>query len=107
MKTPGIKNSNEILNPSDYVQAVVLSSGVTQAFDVPTGAGFVAFAFDNDVWVKYGSTGATVPTSSSTLGSSTPELNPTVRNLSSTLGCTGISIVSDYACKGSLSWFKP
>lgn len=107
MKSPGIGNNNEILTPSDYVQAVILSSGVGQAFDVPAGAGLVAFAFDNAFWVKYGSTAAAVPSTSSTLGSSTPELNPTVRNLSSTQACTGISIISDYATKGSLSWFKP
>lgn len=107
MKTLGVKNSQEILTPSNLTQAVVLSSGVAQAFDVPTGAGFVAFAFDNSFWVKYGSTGALVPSTSSSAGTTSSELNPTARNLSSTLACTGISIVSDYATKGSLSWFAP
>lgn len=107
MKTPGIKNSQEILTPSNYRQSVVLSSGVGQAFDVPAGAGFVAFAMDQNFWVQYGSTGAVVPSSSSTAGSTNSELNPTARNLSSTLACTGISLISDFACKGSLSWYAP
>ena len=107
MKTAGIRNTNEILTPSNFRQSVVLSSGVGQAFDVPTGAGIVAFAFDQPFWVQYGSTGAIVPSSSSTAGSTNSEYSPTVRNLSSTLACTGISLVSDYAAKGSLSWFAP
>jgi len=96
-----------ILTYPDYTQAVVLSSGVAQAFDVPTGMGYCGFSISSDFWVKYGSTGALVPSTSTTLGSSTPELNPTYRNIGSTLSCTGISLVSDYAAKGSINWYKP
>jgi hypothetical protein len=104
MKTLGTRNPTEILSCPNFVQSFVLSSGVAQAFDTPTGAGYVAFSMNSDVWVSYGSTSATVPAASST-GSSGSELNPTVRNIGSTASCTGISIYSDSACKGSLAWF--
>ena len=90
----------------DYVQAVSLSSGVGQAFDIPAGMGYVGFSMNADFWAKYGSTAALVPSTSTTAGSSTPELNPTIRDFGSSLGCTGISLVSDFACKGSLSWYS-
>lgn len=105
-KGTGVPTPSILLTP-DYTQAVVLSSGVNQAFDVPTGMGYVGFSMNNDFWAKYGSTAAVVPSSSSTAGSSTPELNPTYRNFGSTQGCTGISLVSDFATKGSLNWYKP
>jgi len=97
---------NGILATPDYTQPVVLSSGVGQAFDTPTGMAIAAFSMNNDFWVKYGSTGATVPSTSSTAGSSSPELNPTMRFVGSTLSCTGLSIVSDFAAKGSINWYK-
>lgn len=96
-----------ILHAPDYTQAVVLSSGVGQAFDVPAGMGFVGFSLTEDFWVKYGSTAAAVPSTSTTAGTSSPELNPTYRNLSSTAKTTGISIVSDAAAKGSINWYLP
>lgn len=99
--------TDSILGAPDYTQSVVLSSGVAQALDTPAGSGYVNFSFNADVWVKYGSTGALVATTTTTLGSSSSELNPTMRNISSTLSCTGISLVSDFACKGSISWYKP
>ena len=104
MKTFGTRNPTEVLSTPDFVQSVVLTSGVAQAFDTPTDAGFVVFAINSDYWVRYGSTGAVSPTTSST-GASGSELNPTSRNIGSTLACTGISIYSDYACKGSIAWY--
>jgi hypothetical protein len=108
MKTAGIRNTAEILATPDTYTNVVLAAGLAQAFDVPSGAGIVAFSFNTDFWVKYGSTGAQVPTTSqSSASSSGSELNPTIRNFGSTLGCTGISIVSAIAGAGSLCWFEP
>ena len=108
MKTPGIGNTNEILSSPDTYCNVVLAAGVGQAFDVPSGAGIVGFSFNADIWVKYGSTGAQVPTTSQSSASSTgSELNPTIRNIGSTLACTGISVVSAVVAAGSLTWFKP
>jgi hypothetical protein len=104
MKTPGTRNQLEILGAPDFVQSVVLSSGVGQAFDTPTGAGFCSFSMNADYWVRYGSTSAVAPTTSST-GSGGSELNPAMRNITSTASCTGISIYSDYPCKGSIAWF--
>lgn len=75
---------------------------------MPTGCGYVVFSMDADFWVRYGSTGAAVPsTTVATPGSTLAELNPTARNIGSTLQTTGLSIISEYACKGSLSWFRP
>lgn len=108
-KGMGIRNSGEILSFPDYTQAVVLATGSSnaQAFDVPTGMAFACFAFNADVWVKYGSTAVVIPSTSTTAGSSTPELNPTTRNLGSTQSCTGISLASEYVTKGSINWYKP
>lgn len=106
-KGTGVPTPSILASP-DYTQAVILSSGVGQAFDVPTGMGIVGFSMSADFWVKYGSTAAAVPSTSSTAGSSTPELNPTYRNIGSTLNCTGISIISESTgCKGSINWYKP
>lgn len=107
MKAMGINNTDEIMQAPDFVQAVVLASSVGQSFDTPAGAGFVVFSFSDNYWVRYGSTTAGLPSSSSTAGSSTSELNPTARNIGSTASCTGISISSPNAQVGSISWWKP
>lgn len=106
MKNTGGVNATQILASPDVVQSVVLSSGVGQAFDTPAGAGFVAFAADADIWVRYGSTAAVAPTTTTT-GSSGSEFNPTIRNIGSTQTTSGISIYSDSACKGSIAWWRP
>lgn len=108
-KGMGIRNSGEILSFPDFTQAVVLATGSSnaQAFDVPSGMAYCAFAFNADFWVKYGSTAVVIPSTSTTAGSTTPELNPTVRNIGSTQSCTGISIASESVCKGSINWYKP
>jgi len=95
-----------ILTRPDFTQAVVLAAGTGQAFDVPTGMAFVAFSMDTDFWVRYGSTAAAVPSSSTTSGTTNAELNPTTRFVGSTATTSGISIVSAYACNGSMSWYK-
>ncbi len=107
MKALGITNSDEIPQPSNYVQGVVFAAGTGQAFDVPAGAGYVAFSFPSDFWVKFGSTGVVIPTSSTTAGSTSPELNPTARNIGSSAGCTGISLISATTQAGSISWYAP
>ena len=98
-----------ILATPAYIQAVVLATGSSnaQAFDTPAGMGYVGFSMNQDFWVDYGSTAAVIPSSSTTAGSSSPELNPTYRNIGSTLSCTGISIASEYITKGSINWFAP
>lgn len=108
MKTFPVRQG-DILSSPDFVQNVVLAANTGQAFDTPAGARVVVFAMDSDFWVRYGSTNAAIPTSSSTVGSSTwaAELNPTARDIGSTVNTTGISIISASAAKGSLAWFKP
>lgn len=105
-KGPGIP-TNQILQAPDFVQGVVLAAGTAQAFDTPTGMGYALFSFDQDFWVKYGSTAATVPSSSTTSGTTNSELNPTIRNIASTASCTGISLISNFTANGSISWYKP
>jgi hypothetical protein len=103
---PGTKNSAEIIRAPDFVQPVVLASGVGQAFDTPAGMGFVSFAMNTDIFVRYGSTAAAAPSTSST-GSSGSEFNPGIRNISSAQACTGISLIAETSGKGSLQWYKP
>jgi hypothetical protein len=104
MKTLGTRNSGEVIARPDFVQSVVLTSGIGQAFDTPAGAGNVVFSLNADFWVNYGNTAAAAPAASST-GSSGSEFNPNIRNITSTLACTGISIYSDSAAKGSIAWY--
>lgn len=100
--------TNSILVAPDYVQGVVLATGSSnaQAFDVPAGMAYVGFSMNGDFWVSYGSTAATIPGTSTTAGTTTPELNPTFRNLRSTQATTGIAISAEQVTKGSMSWYK-
>ena len=98
-------NPFTVLPTPDYVMPVALSSGVGQTFTPPAGAAAAAFAFNTDFWATYGSTGASSPTTTST-GSTGSELNPTVRNFSSTTLTTGITLYADSPAKGSIAWFK-
>ena len=98
--------AGQILGFPDFVQAVVLVANTGQAFDTPAGMGSVLFSMNADFYARYGSTAAAVPTTSSTAATGS-ELNPTARNIGSSLTTTGISLISESAAKGSLAWFKP
>jgi len=104
-KGTGLPTQSILVRP-DAVQAVVLAAGTGQAFDVPAGMAVVAFSMDQDFWVRYGSTAAAVPSTSSTSLTTNAELNPTVRNVQSTATTSGISLISAVACSGSLGWYK-
>jgi hypothetical protein len=90
-------------------QAVVAVAGTGQAFDVPAGAPLC--------WSSRGSGidylgalrldgNASIPTTSSTPGSSTnAELNPSSRNIGSTLSCTGLSVVSASTGYLTMAWY--
>lgn len=105
MKGTGLTHPFDIISSPDYVGHGVLASSVGQAFDTPTGAGFVVFSSNVDFFVRYGSTAASVPTTSSTGSSTNAELNPTTRNIGSTAACTGISVISANAGIVTMSWF--
>lgn len=105
MKNIGILHPTEILPSPDYVQQCVFVAGTGQAFDVPTGAGYVTFSASVDFWVRYGSTAASIPTTSSTGSSTNAELNPTARNVGSTLSCTGVSVISASTGYLTMNWF--
>lgn len=108
MRGPGVR-TDAVLGKPDFTQGVVLTTGSSnaQAFDTPAGAGYVNFSFNVDLWVNYGSTVLAIPSSTTTAGTSSGELNPAMRNIGSTQACTGIVLASEYAGKGSISWFKP
>lgn len=108
MRGPAIR-TDAVLGKPDFTQPVVLTTGSSNSvvLDVPAGAGFFNLSCNVDVWVSYGSTVANIPSTNSTAGTSTAEFNPTIRNLGSTQSCTGIAIASEFAGKGSISWFKP
>jgi hypothetical protein len=109
MKTLGMLHPTDVLNASDAIGTAVCVAGAAQAFDTPAGAGFVSFSAVSglDFYVAFGSTGASVPTTSSTAGSTANRsvLNPTARNIGSTQSCTGISIVSGGAGIVVMEWF--
>lgn len=98
MKTIGTKNSAEITAFSDFIQQAVLVANTGQAFDMPNAAGQINFTgtVGVDLWVRFGSTAAAIPTTTTTGGSTTNNtvLNPGLRNISSTMNCTGYSVIS-------------
>ncbi len=105
MKPIGTLHPTEILTFPDNVQQCVFVANTGQAFDVPTGTNFVNFSSNVDFFVRYGSTAASIPTTSSTGSSTNAELNPTVRNIGSTLSCTGVSVVSAFAGILTMGWY--
>lgn len=107
MKTSGLLHPTEIIVSPDYVQQAVLVANTGQAFDVPTGAHYCSFAASQsvDFWVRYGSTAASIPTTSSTGSSTNAELNPTARNIGSTAATTGLSVIAGSAGYLTISWY--
>lgn len=105
MKGTGLTHPQDILAIPDYVQQAVLVANTGQAFDVPTGANYVVFGANTDFFARYGSTAASVPTTSSTGSSTNAEMNPTARNVGSTLTTTGLSLVAASAGIVTMSWF--
>lgn len=111
MKTLGMMHPTDIptFGSTDAIGVMVAVAGTAQAFDTPAGVGYVSFSANGgiDYFVAFGSTLAAVPTTSSTPGTtknvSIP--NPDVRNIGSTLSCTGISIVSASTGVISMEWF--
>lgn len=105
MKTLGTLHPTETPTVSDTIQQAVFVANTAQAFDVPPGGCMVAFASDVNFWVRYGSTGASIPTTSSTGGSTNAELNPLQRNVVSTASCTGYSVISPSSGYFTASWY--
>lgn len=104
----GLGDPRVILAAPPLVVWVVLATGSSnaQAFDAPAGRPIANFSFNADVWVSYGTTAAAIPTTTSTASTTAnAELNPSTRNLGSTVACTGISLASEVAAKGSISWY--
>ena len=95
MRPLSVLRPANILQFSDFVETVVLTTS-GQAFDVPAGAGFIAFGNTANFGCLFGSTGVVWPAATST-NSSGCEINPTVRALPSTVDCTGFSVIAPAA----------
>ncbi len=109
MRGIGTRNQAEITAPPDTITQTVFATTAPQAFDIPSGANYVGFSFNGDISVQYGSTKANWPATASSAantGTSNGEINPSIRNIGSTLGTTVISIAPAGACQGSLSWWS-
>lgn len=100
----GLLHPTNIIRAPNYVNVAVLSSGTGQAFDVPAGVQYVTFGADIDFFVKWGSTGASLPSSSLVTGAAA-ELNPTTRNIGSTNATTGLSIIASAAGTVTMGWY--
>jgi hypothetical protein len=98
----GLLHPTDILRYPNRIADAVLVANTAQAFDIPPGAGIVSFGANVDFYVLYGSTGVSVPTTSSTASSTNGELNPTARSIS---GTTGLSLVSPSGGVVTMSFF--
>jgi len=92
------------------VDSFLLTANTAKTITVPTFANSkgeqtpakkCVIAFDHNVWVNW-STAATIP-SGDVIDGTGSELNPTARTLS---GVTSFSIISGFAAKGSITWYR-
>lgn len=93
---------------TDATANLSLTSGLAAQVTVPSGARVASFSFNADIWVSYGATTAAAisPSSNTSAGSTAcAEFNPTIRHIGSTAVTTGISVYSDFTCKGSVSFY--
>lgn len=95
MRPLSVLRPANIIQFSDFVESCLLTTS-QQAFDIPAGAGFVAFGNTANFACLFGSTAVVWPAATST-NSSGAEINPTVRALASTQSCTGFSVIAPVA----------
>ncbi len=105
MRPLSVLRPANIIQNSDYVNTVALTTS-PQAFDIPSGAAFIAFAATVNFAAKFGSTGVTWPTTNVIDGTAS-EINPTVRSINSTATTTGYSVVAAGAGLMSVSFYGP
>lgn len=106
MKGTGLTHPQDIISTPDTVQRAVLAAGTGQAFDIPALGSYVIFGSNVDFLVRWGSTAAAVPTTSSTaVSTDLTELNPTARNVGSTADTTGFSIIAATTGIVTMSWY--
>jgi hypothetical protein len=84
-----------------YINTYELTANVNKAITVPTGAKFILFTANNDIWVKVGGTAA-IPSGDTTDGTGA-ELNPILRYIGSE---TTIGVISESATKISVMCWK-
>lgn len=112
MKTLGVINPTDRYQTySDSVGTLSLAAATGAAVDVPAQAHFLQAQSDAPFWIRYGSTAASIPSSSSTASSTNSEYVPLAamplrRNIGSTLTTTGISIIAPTTGIVSLQWFN-
>lgn len=111
MRTYGaLSPINGIPMPADTFGAVVISSaGAVATFDWPAGVQLAAFSGPMNFWVNWLSTNAAVPSTASagtTVTSGANELNPTIRQVTTSLS-TGYSVSADSSgVIGTAFWRK-
>lgn len=99
-------NGSFALRPPDFTDAKVLAANVAEDITVPTGANsrkasYVNFSSNCDFYANYTTTAA-IPAADIADGTS-PELNPTVRYIGSSV--TTISVISASPCIITLAWY--
>jgi hypothetical protein len=93
------------LAPSDYINIADLVAGTAQTTAVPSNARHVSFSGTGDFWVGYYEDAAATATANS--AGTGLELNPGVRTIGNRDGLIVpvLSLVSNYSCKVSLSYY--
>lgn len=90
----------EGIKPSDTIYSGYLIGGIVQTVTIPTGAEFVLFSYEGNVFANYDNT-ASIPSGTISLGGG--ELNPKIRYIGEN---TTISLISERSTRISLSFFK-
>jgi hypothetical protein len=90
-----------VIFPSKYVNAYVLSAGVAQTVTIPTGGRVAVFSSSNNFYINWQTT-ASEPSANITNGAG-PELNPVARDVT---GYTSFSVVAPVSCILTISYFS-
>lgn len=87
---------------STWVNSYALTANTAKSISVPSGATLCIISSDVDIWVASEGT-AVVPVSDTTDGTGVV-LNPGARSIPA--GVTTLSVISEYAAKVSIEWYK-
>lgn len=90
----------DVVYPSKYVNAYVLSAGAPVTVNIPTGARVAVFNSNTNFYVNW-LAAAAVPSGNITDGSA-PELNPVARDVT---GYVSFSVISPDACVLTIAYF--
>ena len=88
--------------PQGYINSYLLTASTAKTISIPSGSRYVIFASTSDIWVRIGAGTAAVPVGDTNNGTGS-ELNPICRWIE---GETQMSVVSAYAAKISITYYK-